>query len=102
MKKVNQKEFNETIKSGAVLVDFSAAWCGPCKMIAPVLEQLSKEYEGKVKIITVDVDEENDLAMKLSIMSIPTLMLFKNGENVGQVVGFQSKPMLEKFIQRAL
>lgn len=102
MKKVNQKEFNETIKSGAVLVDFSAEWCGPCKMIAPVLEQLSKEYEGKVKIITVDVDEENDLAMKLSIMSIPTLMLFKNGENVGQVVGFQSKPMLEKFIQRAL
>ena len=71
-------------------------------MIAPVLEQLSKEYEGKVKIITVDVDEENDLAMKLSIMSIPTLMLFKNGENVGQVVGFQSKQMLEKFIQRAL
>ncbi len=102
MKKVNEKEFNEAIKSGAVLVDFSAEWCGPCKMIAPVLEQLSKEYEGKVKIITVDVDEENDLAMKFSVMSIPTLMLFKNGESVGQVVGFQSKPMLEKFIQRVL
>ena len=102
MKQVTEKEFTEIVKSGTVLVDFSAEWCGPCKMIAPVLEQLSKEYEGKVKIITVDVDQENDLAMKFSIMSIPTLMLFKDGENVGQVVGFQSKPMLEKFIQRGL
>lgn len=102
MKKVTEKEFTEIVKSGTVLVDFSAEWCGPCKMIAPVLEQLSKEYEGKVKIITVDVDEENDLAMKFSIMSIPTLMLFKDGESVGQVVGFQSKPMLEKFISRGL
>lgn len=56
MKKVNESQFNTSIKTGVVLVDFSAEWCGPCKMIAPVLEQLSKEYEGKVNIITVDVD----------------------------------------------
>lgn len=102
MKKVNESQFNTSIKTGVVLVDFSAEWCGPCKMIAPVLEQLSKEYEGKVNIITVDVDEEQNIAMRYSIMSIPTLMLFKDGKSVGQVVGFQSKPMLEKFIQRAL
>lgn len=102
MKLVTESEFNTITKTGAVLVDFSAEWCGPCKMIAPVLDQLSKEYEGKAKIITVDVDAEQNLAMRYNVMSIPTLLLFKDGKVLGQVVGFQSKPMLEKFIQRAL
>lgn len=102
MKLVTESEFNTITKTGAVLVDFSAEWCGPCKMIAPVLDQLSKEYEGKAKIITVDVDVEQNLAMRYNVMSIPTLLLFKDGQVLGQVVGFQSKPMLEKFIQRAL
>ena len=84
-----------------VIIDFSAEWCGPCKMIAPVLEQLSEELEGKVKIIKVDVDVEQQLAQKYNVMSIPTLLLFKDGNVLGQVVGFQSKAMLEKFIQRA-
>jgi len=102
MKPVTALEFNSITKKDVVLVDFSAEWCGPCKMIAPVLEQLSKEMEGKVKIITVDVDQEQQLASQYNVMSIPTLLLFKDGTVLGQVVGFQSKPMLEKFIQRAL
>lgn len=102
MKTVTAQEFDSITKKDVVLVDFSAEWCGPCKMIAPVLEQLSKEMEGKVKIIGIDVDQEQQLAMRYNVMSIPTLLLFKNGEVLGQVVGFQSKPMLEKFIQRAL
>lgn len=102
MKPVTALEFNTITKKDVVLVDFSAEWCGPCKMIAPVLEQLSKEMEGKVKIITVDVDQEQALASQYNVMSIPTLLLFKDGAVLGQVVGFQSKPMLEKFIQRAL
>lgn len=101
MKTVNAVEFDSTTQKGVVLVDFSAEWCGPCKMIAPVLEQLSKELEGKVKIITVDVDVEQALAQRFNVMSIPTLLLFKDGVVLGQVVGFQSKAMLEKFIQRA-
>lgn len=102
MKLITELEFDSIINKDAVLVDFSAEWCGPCKMIAPVLDQLSKEYEGKVKIVTVDVDQEQKLAMRYNVMSIPTLLLFKDGQVLGQVVGFQSKPMLEKFIQRAL
>ena len=94
MKIVNAVEFDATTKKGVVLVDFSAEWCGPCKMIAPVLEQLSE-------IIKVDVDVEQQLAQKYNVMSIPTLLLFKDGNVIGQVVGFQSKAMLEKFIQRA-
>ena len=101
MKVVNNVEFESTIKKGITLVDFSAEWCGPCKMIAPVLEQLSTELEGKVNIIKVDVDVEQQLAQKYNVMSIPTLLLFKEGNVIGQVVGFQSKAMLEKFIQRA-
>lgn len=102
MKVINSHEYDEIIKSGAVLVDFFAHWCGPCKMIGPVLEQLDKEYEGKISIVKVDVDQESKLAQKLGIMSIPTLHLYKDGELVGQVQGFQSKPMLEGFIKRAL
>jgi thioredoxin 1 len=101
MKIVNAVEFDATTKKGVVLVDFSAEWCGPCKMIAPVLEQLSEELSGKVEIIKVDVDVEQQLAQKYNVMSIPTLLLFKDGNVIGQVVGFQSKAMLEKFIQRA-
>ena len=101
MKTVTALEFDAITKKGIVLVDFSAEWCGPCKMIAPVLEQLSKEMADKVKIITVDVDVEQELAQRYNVMSIPTLLLFKDGSVIGQVVGFQSKAMLEKFIQRA-
>ena len=101
MKVVNTVEFESTTKKGITLVDFSAEWCGPCKMIAPVLEQLSTELEGKVNIIKVDVDVEQQLAQKYNVMSIPTLLLFKEGNVIGQVVGFQAKAMLEKFIQRA-
>jgi len=102
MKLVTALEFDAITKKDVVLVDFSAEWCGPCKMIAPVLDQLSKEYEGRVKIISVDVDQEQALAGRYNVMSIPTLLLFKDGKVLGQVVGFQSKPMLEKFIQRGL
>ena len=98
---LSTKDFEEKIQEGVTLVDFYAPWCGPCKMIAPVLEQLSTELEGKVNIIKVDVDVEQQLAQKYNVMSIPTLLLFKEGNVIGQVVGFQSKAMLEKFIQRA-
>jgi thioredoxin 1 len=101
MKVVNSAEFETAVANGVVLVDFYADWCGPCKMIAPILEQIQDEYEGKLEIIKVDVDAEGGLAQKYSIMSIPTLMLFKDGDVVGQVLGFQAKPMLKQFISKA-
>lgn len=100
--KISQDSFKQEISSGVVLVDFYADWCGPCKMIAPVLEQLAEEFVGKVKIGKVDVDQAPLISQQFNIFSIPTLILFKDGEKIDEVAGFQSKDMLIKLIQKAL
>ncbi|MDJ0305718.1 MULTISPECIES: thioredoxin [Dehalobacter] len=82
-----------------VLVDFWAAWCGPCRMIAPVVEELADEYAGKVIIGKLNVDEQGEIAQKYGVMSIPTLLLIKNGEIVDKIVGFRGKPDLVKAIE---
>lgn len=84
-------DFDEKTKTGVVLVDFWAQWCGPCKMSAPVLEQMSDEYAGRVTICKVDVDKETDLAARFGVMSIPTVILFENGVEKGRQVGFAGK-----------
>ncbi|BAD41389.1 thioredoxin [Symbiobacterium thermophilum] len=85
-----------------VLVDFWAVWCGPCRMIAPVVEEIAADYEGRMKVGKLNVDENNDLAARYGVMSIPTLILFKNGEPVERIVGFQPKKELAAKIDRAL
>lgn len=85
-----------------VLVDFWAEWCGPCKMIAPVLEELATELDGKLTIGKLDVDENQNTAMAYGIFSIPTLLLFKDGEPVERIVGFQPKAQLMGKLQRHL
>ena len=82
-----------------VLVDFWAAWCGPCKMIAPIIDQLADEFDGKVKIAKINVDENRELSMRYKVMSIPTLLLFKDGEVVNQVIGARPKAELVKLLQ---
>ena len=79
-----------------VLVDFTAAWCGPCQMMAPVIEELAKEYEGKVKIGKLDVDASQATAQKYAVLSIPTLIFFKAGEQVDKLTGFQAKDALKE------
>ena len=81
-----------------VLVDFWATWCGPCKMLGPVISQIADEYEGKVKVGKVNVDEEEELAARYGIQSIPTVLLFKGGEVVEQSLGFKPKAFFEGLI----
>jgi thioredoxin 1 len=94
---------DEVEKSAAlVLVDFWAAWCGPCKMIAPIIDQLADEFDGKVKVAKLNVDDNRDLAARFKVMSIPTLILFKNGEVANQLVGARPKGELVKMLESAL
>lgn len=91
MKIVNKEEFEQITKNGVTLVDFFATWCGPCRMMAGILEEAGEDLEGKANVIKVDVDEEDDLARSFGIMSIPTLMIFKDGEFMEKHVGVWSK-----------
>lgn len=94
---------SEVIKSPIpVLVDFWATWCGPCQMIAPVLEEIAKEFEGKIKVGKLNVDENQKIASQFGISAIPTLLIFKNGQEVKKIVGFSGKPKLVQEINSVL
>lgn len=93
---------SEVLKSEVpVLVDFWAAWCGPCRMIGPIVDELADEYQGKVKVGKVNVDEQREIASKYKVMSIPTLLLIKNGEVANQAVGARPKKDLKAMIENA-
>ena len=91
MEILNEKNFEERTKDGIVVVDFFANWCGPCKMMAPVLEQIAKELDGKAKIYKVDVDESEELARKFGVMMIPTIVILENGQQREKHVGLWQK-----------
>lgn len=94
---------SEVIKSDVpVLVDFWAAWCGPCRMVAPVVEELASDYAGRLKVAKLNVDENRSTAAKYGIMSIPTLLLFKQGEIKSRLVGFRPKAELARAIDSVL
>jgi thioredoxin 1 len=96
--KVTDASFRNEIQNGLTLVDFWAPWCGPCKMLGPVLEDLEKDFVGKVKIAKVNVDENKLTAGQFGVQSIPTMILFNNGQPVEKIVGFQPKEVLRKFL----
>ncbi len=99
---------NETFEASVlkadkpVVVDFWASWCGPCRMVAPIMEELANDFDGKVQIGKVNVDEQGELAAKFRIMSIPTVLVFKNGEVVEKIVGARAKEEFDELIQKQL
>src|SRR5690625_5121979 len=99
---VNDKNFTQETAEGLVLVDFWAPWCGPCKMIAPVLEELDGDLGDTVKIVKLNVDDNQETAGKYGVMSIPTLLLIKDGNVVDQVVGFQPKEALAELVNKQI
>lgn len=98
---ISDATFQNETSSGTVLVDFWAPWCGPCKMIAPILDELSAEVGDKAKIVKINVDDNPESAAKYNVMSIPTLLVFKDGQVVDQLVGVQPKEKLKAVIEQA-
>ena len=100
---ITQENF-ETLKSGQLplVVDFWATWCGPCRMVGPIIAELAKEYDGKIVVGKCDVEENEELAMEFGIRNIPTILFFKGGEVVDKVVGAQSKAKLDEKFQSLL
>ena len=90
---VNETTFSDEVlvSQEPVLVDFSAVWCGPCKQLDPIVEQLAKEWAGKIKVVKLDVDNSPDIAMQFQVMGVPTLMLFIGGKSKERIVGYQPK-----------
>ena len=99
---LNENNFDNTVANGLVLVDFWATWCGPCKMLAPTIDAIATEYKDRVVVGKVDVDENEAIARRFGIMSIPTLFLFRDGEVVEKLVGYRLKTELEQLLNNYL
>ena len=103
IKKIGTQEFQTTVMNDAVaVIDFSATWCGPCRMLAPVLETVSEKFAGQADFYNVDVDEAPELAMAYRVNSVPCVVMLKNGEFVSQSIGFKPEQMLSAWISNNL
>jgi thioredoxin 1 len=98
IKKITEESFHKEIETGLTLVDFFADWCGPCRMLTPILEKLVKEVEGKATIAKLDIDKAQKIAAHFQVTSVPTLILFKDGKEVGRIVGLRDHDAVKSFI----
>ena len=101
MRVIQSEEFNDIIKSEKpTIVDFFATWCGPCKMLSPILEQVDASSNGEYNVVKVDVDESYDIAKQFGIMSVPTMIVFKNGEEKEKMIGLRQKTPIEECVKK--
>jgi len=99
---INEEEFNNAIENGVSLIDFNAPWCAPCRAQDPIVQQLSEQFEERAVIAEMNIDENQQTAMKLGIQSIPTLAIFKNGKEIQRFIGLQSQDTLSAAIEKVL
>ena len=99
MKVIDESNFINEVKDGLVLVDFYAEWCGPCKMLAPVFQEVANEFEGKADFYKIDIDASLDIARQFSVSTVPTVIIFRNGEPIERLVGFMPKENLASKIK---
>ena len=103
MTQVTDSNYKEILSANAVcMFDFSATWCGPCKMIAPILDEVAAEFEGRLKVVKINIDENEQTPAKFGVRGIPTLMVFKNGQNVATKVGALAKGQLTAFVNASI
>ena len=102
LKLSTENHFQDTIATGVVLVDFNAPWCGPCRFQTPIIKDIAKQFEGKALVSEVNVDKNREIAIRLGIQSIPTLILFKNGQEIQRFIGVQPAETLSRAIDKAL
>lgn len=100
--RLNDENFDQELGDGVTLVDFYADWCGPCRMMEPIIEELANEMSGSVKIAKIDIDASQKVTARFNVTSIPTLILFKNHEEIERIVGVKDKKALKSIIQAAL
>ncbi len=93
--------FDDTVKEGVTLIDFWAEWCGPCKMVSPIIDEIAADYEGKAKVGKINIDNESEIAARFNVSSIPTLMVFKNGAEERRFVGVTQKTLLTEALDAA-
>ena len=99
---LNEKNFEEEVLKSekTVLIDFWASWCGPCRMMSPVVDQIAEEMQDTVKVCKINIDEEQNLAVRYNVMSIPTFVILKNGKEVGRTIGVQDKEEIKKLLKQ--
>ncbi len=99
---IQDDQFAETVSNGVTLVDFYADWCGPCRMLGPVIHEVAEQLHGRARFIKIDVDASQKTAAQFQVMSIPTLVLIKNGQEVGRLVGLRDSKAIKQFIEAQL
>ncbi|CDR33026.1 thioredoxin [Criblamydia sequanensis] len=102
IKHVNDENFDSEVKQGVVLVDFYADWCGPCRMIAPIIEKLAAKFQGKASVVKLDIEAAQSTTARYNVTSIPTLILFVNGEEKERIVGVRDENTLDQLLQKSL